>query len=680
MAENVLSRLAIAITTDGVIKSTDELEKLTVAAKQTEVQASKTAKGISGTGASADVAKGKFGAMKGATQGLSYQLQDVAVQAQMGTSAFIILGQQGPQIASLFGPGGAVFGVLIAVGAMIGGTLVAAMGDAEEGTEALEAALGRLDQTVVKSKTGIFELSQRIEDLAMVSVMSARAELMALGADAQFAFNKATDSVDDLTKSTVGLPKLSILRTELDKLAKMKGVDAEALLGDLGGYMASQVGIQQQLGVVQQAVIDVGEKFGISAPQAMKFVKAASALKPGNLQSYQNFRDVVDEIGIESGFADRNLVSFRNELIAGVDAAKLAEDQAKNLQAALVQLTTLGAGGLAPILEGTAEEIAKTLDAERKKRDALNKIQAENILENDAADKKRFNQLLEADIKESAIDQAKIDRAKKTSDARLAIEKSFAQRRLDSILLSGATEFEAIKIIQDARLAKITEDRANQLISATEFEAAKTQIEKTAIDQRAAYTMAAEQMALQTAATFAGKITGLMSSAFGEQSAAAKAAFVVQQGIAIAQTIVATEMAAIAAAAQTAVLGGPLAFFASAAGIRAMGYASVGIIAGQTVAQVAGGRALGGQVRGGESYLVGERGPELLTMGTSGRIATNENLKNAVGGGGGVSIVNNVDARGSGPDVESKIRTAMEQTSAQTIATIQDLMRRRRFV
>jgi hypothetical protein len=218
------------------------------------------------------------------------------------------------------------------------------------------------------------------------------------------------------------------------------------------------------------------------------------------------------------------------------------------------------------------------------------------------------------------------------------------------------------------------------LISATEFEAAKTQIEKTADADRAAYTMATEQMALQRAATFAGKITGLMSSAFGEQSAAAKAAFVVQQGIAIAQTIVATEMAAIAAAAQTAVLGGPLAFFASAAGIRAMGYASVGIIAGQTVAQVAGGRALGGQVRGGESYLVGERGPELLTMGTSGRIATNENLKNAVGGGGGVSIVNNVDARGSGPDVESKIRTAMEQTSAQTIATIQDLMRRRRFV
>jgi hypothetical protein len=57
-----------------------------------------------------------------------------------------------------------------------------------------------------------------------------------------------------------------------------------------------------------------------------------------------------------------------------------------------------------------------------------------------------------------------------------------------------------------------------------------------------------------------------------------------------------------------------------------------------------GARAQGGQVRGGESYLVGERGPELLTMGTSGRIATNENLKNAVGGdNGNTSNVVNVN-------------------------------------
>ena len=49
------------------------------------------------------------------------------------------------------------------------------------------------------------------------------------------------------------------------------------------------------------------------------------------------------------------------------------------------------------------------------------------------------------------------------------------------------------------------------------------------------------------------------------------------------------------------------------------------------------------------------------------------------GQGGGITVINNVDARGSGADVDQKIKTAMAQTSQQTIMTIQDLMRRRRF-
>jgi hypothetical protein len=51
---------------------------------------------------------------------------------------------------------------------------------------------------------------------------------------------------------------------------------------------------------------------------------------------------------------------------------------------------------------------------------------------------------------------------------------------------------------------------------------------------------------------------------------------------------------------------------------------------GALSAMATGARALGGQVRGGESYLVGERGPELLTMGTSGRVTSNDSLKNSI--------------------------------------------------
>ena len=47
---------------------------------------------------------------------------------------------------------------------------------------------------------------------------------------------------------------------------------------------------------------------------------------------------------------------------------------------------------------------------------------------------------------------------------------------------------------------------------------------------------------------------------------------------------------------------------------------------------------------------------------------------------GGITIVNNIDAKGADASVDMKIRAAMQQTSQQTVMTIQDLIRRRRFV
>jgi len=89
------------------------------------------------------------------------------------------------------------------------------------------------------------------------------------------------------------------------------------------------------------------------------------------------------------------------------------------------------------------------------------------------------------------------------------------------------------------------------------------------------------------------------------------------------------------------------------------------------------GKAIGGPVQAGQPYMVGERGPEMFVPNQTGSIVPN----NKMGGGGGITIVNNVDASGgAGSDVDLKIRSAMQQTSQQTVATIQDLMRRRRFV
>jgi phage-related minor tail protein len=61
----------------------------------------------------------------------------------------------------------------------------------------------------------------------------------------------------------------------------------------------------------------------------------------------------------------------------------------------------------------------------------------------------------------------------------------------------------------------------------------------------------------------------------------------------------------------------------------------------QQVSRFTFGRANGGPVKGGSSYIVGERGPELFSPGVSGMITPNEML------GGSTNIVVNVDASGS---------------------------------
>jgi TP901 family phage tail tape measure protein len=55
------------------------------------------------------------------------------------------------------------------------------------------------------------------------------------------------------------------------------------------------------------------------------------------------------------------------------------------------------------------------------------------------------------------------------------------------------------------------------------------------------------------------------------------------------------------------------------------------------------GRANGGPVSSGQTYMVGERGPELFVPGRSGTIVPNDQM----GGGGEVNVVVNVDAKGS---------------------------------
>ena len=89
------------------------------------------------------------------------QLQDVAVQAQSGTSAITILAQQGPQLLGSFGPQGAIAGAVLAAGALILSTMIKTT---EAAKKAAQDAWTAADEFAQKAKDAFKEAGGKEAD------------------------------------------------------------------------------------------------------------------------------------------------------------------------------------------------------------------------------------------------------------------------------------------------------------------------------------------------------------------------------------------------------------------------------------------------------------------------------------------------------------------------------------
>lgn len=84
-----------------------------------------------------------FGQMAGQA---GFQIQDFAVQVQGGTSKLAAFSQQAPQLLGIFGPGGAIAGALVAVGALAFKTFEATREGSEEAAAASTELVEALDK------------------------------------------------------------------------------------------------------------------------------------------------------------------------------------------------------------------------------------------------------------------------------------------------------------------------------------------------------------------------------------------------------------------------------------------------------------------------------------------------------------------------------------------------------
>lgn len=369
---------------------------------------------------------------------------------------------------------------------------------------------------------------------------------------------------------------------------------------------------------------------------------AAVALKDAFVVSLSAIADTAVNVG-------KTLKGAFNVFNAGENGARFFREQQKILEGFGSSMVGIGTEYLTA-RNSLSQALDEGLDDIGKEEDAS--IEAFQGRMNKARELwKKFNSEREAAaaMPESATDPLKkFSLMAPQSGDMSAKEKEEFEKRLAHVRTNLATELELEQahfaerqaILEQAYRDRMITDMqySEQSVRNTElFERKKLEIAENAIQTRRQIEMsviqngfAVAQQALQTIEQFATRGTALQ-----------KAAFFVSKAIAMAQTVVMANLAAMAALAPPPMGLGPVAGAPYAAAIRAMGYSSAALIGAQAIAENrtsnASSRMMdgGGYLGAGQAAVVGERGPELVhgPAHVTGREATSAL--------GGVSVVVN---------------------------------------
>ena len=549
--------------------------------------------------------------MRGVAGQLGFQVQDIAVQLQSGTNAMIVFGQQGSQIAGAFGPGGAILGAVIAVGAAVGTMLVASFSNGSQSAKDLKAEIDGLTENFealgeAARAVYIRELTKEMEDHIetldelKLKYISSRNELAALGR----LFGDNADRIKEQTKITQDLAKavedyekkITVTGEKVDLLTgnkKEETTETKRQIEDIKRYVER---MQEQAATISLNTIELAKykavQMGANATQTQSILLSAQ-----RIAQYTAEQEAIKKATVEAE---------KQKKIEEQSAERKTQDQSR-----------------------LDEKIKQITDGEARK----------------------------AEAEQAATDQRAVQIAESLMSEEEQIRMSYERRSqiiLDSTLLTGQQVNEAMAALELERQDKL---RAIKDKSAEE--------DKARSAQTTSQLLAFEDILLQGKSEkqkTAYRLAVNLASAEKRQNAAK-----------IVSDSYAAAMGAYKALAGIPIIG------------PALGAGAAALILGAGVSYAAKsltGRALGGQVRGGESYVVGERGPEVLTMGGSGRITTNEKIRNSSSGdSGGVKQANitfqisTVDAQGFDDLLDSRrgqivnmINTALFDQGRRAIA------------
>lgn len=226
-------------------------------AKAQQVAAAERARwqAVADGSANASRGVGNFGSVAASA---GQQMQDVVIQAQMGTNAFTILAQQGSQFLGIFGPAGAMAGAALALGA-VGLQMAGLAGNVKDLDDVLKdnaANFDRVKAAAEERAKGVKAEAEAVDALAVaykaMGETAARAEGIALARQNRALNERAGDLVEGLggrlaadlrQRENAGLPNIA----NFEDLTGL-GNQAARLAPDLNAAVAAFSALRDQTG------------------------------------------------------------------------------------------------------------------------------------------------------------------------------------------------------------------------------------------------------------------------------------------------------------------------------------------------------------------------------------------------------------------------------------------------
>jgi hypothetical protein len=635
-AGNSISKAGVVLDEFGNIntQATAKMQKLMAMSdslNQRHIQLSKTATGVR---------TGIAGIGRNAGQA-AIQFQQLIGQIQGGQDAMLALSAQSADLGFVLGA--PLLGAVIGIGASLAGMLIPNLFKTTNALEDVEKATERVKAAITLSSEGITGYSEQMKVLAGVSQSLARVKLANLIADQANAMKIAAESVGDEITDALSRPFSSYASNIKDIFGTTSAYAYEAAAELRGAANELSSGITTE-GIDKLAkALEMAIDAGINNTEAGRLMVSnmtdlIAKYKLGEL-TIQQFKEQLEKSVITFDDVGKAAEKAANNQKKWADNAERLSVRTEELRSKQLELEKAIAIKKATE-EGATPETIKSMEASYDKAIA-NEKEAES---------------------EKALAKSKRDRAAAERDSKKASKdfiKNFGDEDFSTNADTEATGFSrTITSTYDEETALERLDRERNLIQMyQELEIGDAQAHADAIkaiDQEIADEKKKaldDQVKEQRNATnaqlniysqlFSGmqSLTSNMLASMDEQSSGYKAMFAVNKAFAVAQAIVSAELAAAQVLAHDAGIMGMSAAATSNA-IRAMGYASAGVIAGTAIA---GGRLYGGAVQANGMYRINENGaPEVFNAANGQQYM----LPNTRG-----EVVSNKDASGSGSTV-----------------------------